>query len=95
MKQYLVYILKCNDGSYYTGVTNNVERRFFEHQNGLIGGCYTHKKRPLQLVFVEEFGEINDAISREKQIKGWSRRKKVALIEGDFGKLVEFSRSPE
>jgi putative endonuclease len=95
MKQYFVYILKCNGGTYYTGVTNSVERRFFEHQNGLISGCYTHNKRPLQLVFVEEFAEINDAISREKQIKGWSRRKKMALIEGDFGKLVEFSKSPE
>ena len=92
MKQYFVYILKCNDGSYYTGVTNNVERRFFEHQNGLLDGCYTHKRRPLEIAFLEEFCEINDAISREKQIKGWSRRKKEALIEGDFEKLVELSR---
>ena len=87
-----MYILRCKDGSYYTGVTNDVERRVFEHQNGLIQGCYTHKRRPLKLVFVGEFGEINDAISREKQIKGWSRRKKEALIEGNFEKLVELSR---
>lgn len=92
MKRYYVYILKCNDGSYYTGVTNNVEKRFDEHQTGLIDGCYTHNRRPLEFVFSEEFGEINDAISREKQIKGWSRRKKEALIEDNFVKLVELSR---
>ena len=78
-----------NHGSYYTGVTNDVERRFYEHQEGLIEGCYTHDKRPLKLMHVEEFTDIIEAISREKQIKGWSRRKKEAIIAGDYEELVE------
>ena len=94
MKTYYVYILKCSDGSYYTGVTNDVERRFYEHQQGLIKGCYTHNKRPLKLMYVEEFTDIMEAISREKQIKGWTRKKKEALIAGDYEKLVELSGSP-
>jgi putative endonuclease len=92
MKSYYIYILRCNDGSYYTGVTNDIERRFIEHQKGLLAGCYTHNKRPLELVFLEEFNEINDAIAREKQIKGWSRRKKAALIERDFERLIKLSK---
>ncbi|MBI5875055.1 MAG: GIY-YIG nuclease family protein [Deltaproteobacteria bacterium] len=93
MKSYYIYILQCSDGSYYTGVTNNVERRLYEHKEGLIEGCYTHNKRPLKLMYVKEFGDIVEAISREKQIKGWTRRKKEALIAGDFEKLVELSKS--
>ncbi|MDA8214354.1 MAG: GIY-YIG nuclease family protein [Nitrospiraceae bacterium] len=92
MKSYYVYILQCSDGSYYTGVTNNVERRLYEHQEGLIDGCYTHNKRPVKLVYMEEFSDVLDAISREKQIKGWSRKKKEALIAGDFEKLVELAK---
>jgi len=92
MKTYYVYILQCSDGSYYTGVTNDVERRFYEHQEGLIEGCYTHNKRPLKLMYVEEFTDIVEAISREKQIKGWTRKKKEALIAGDFEKLAKLSR---
>jgi putative endonuclease len=92
MKQYFVYILKCSDKSYYTGVTNNIEKRFYEHQTGLIENCYTHTRRPLELVLVEEFNDINDAIAREKQIKGWTRRKKEALIAGNFEKLAEYSK---
>jgi len=94
--RYYVYILQCSDGSYYTGITNNVERRFHEHQEGLEQGCYTYEKRPLQLVFSEEFAEATDAIAREKQVKGWTRKKKEALIRGDFDRLVELAkkRSP-
>jgi len=90
--RYYVYILQCCDGSYYTGVTNNVERRFHEHQEGLVPGCYTHERRPLQLVFAEEFTEAMNAIAREKQIKGWTRKKKEALIRGDFDGLVELAK---
>jgi putative endonuclease len=93
MKSYYIYILQCSDGSYYTGVTNDVERRFHEHQEGLIEGCYTHDKRPVKLMCIEEFGDVVEAISREKQIKGWSRRKKEALIERDFKRLMELSKS--
>ena len=92
MNSYFVYILLCNDSSYYTGVTNNIEKRFYEHQEGLIEDCYTHSRRPLKLVFVDEYRDINEAIAREKQIKGWSRRKKEALIAEDFDRLVELSK---
>ena len=69
MKNYYVYILKCNDESYYTGVTNNIERRFAEHQNGEDSKAYTYKRRPLTLVFCEEFSDINQAITFEKTSK--------------------------
>jgi putative endonuclease len=93
MKTYWIYILRCADGSYYTGVTNNVEHRLYEHQEELIEGSYTHNKRPVELVHVEEFPDIMEAISREKQIKGWTRRKKEALICGDCDKLLELSKT--
>jgi predicted GIY-YIG superfamily endonuclease len=64
-----------------------------EHQEGLIEGCYTHNKRPVELMHVEEFRDIVEAISMEKQIKGWSRQKKKALIAGNYQKLVELSKS--
>ncbi|RLC45604.1 MAG: GIY-YIG nuclease family protein [Candidatus Cloacimonadota bacterium] len=82
-KTYWVYILKCIDGSYYTGSTSNLEKRLSEHQQGAIPG-YTHKRRPVKLVFSDYFEEVYDAISAERQIKGWTRAKKEALIRGDF-----------
>lgn len=91
MKSYYVYILKCSDGSYYTGVTNNLERRLAEHQSGAVPGSYTHVRRPVDLVFYEEFNEVNNAILMEKRIKGWSRKKKEALINEDFEELVRLS----
>ncbi len=80
MKVYYVYILKCSDKTYYTGVTSNLERRIAEHSNGLVKGSYTYFRRPLQLVFYCEFTNINIAIEKEKQIKKWSKAKKEALI---------------
>ena len=80
MNQYYTYILKCSDDSYYVGFTNNIERRFEEHQEGIDSICYTFKKRPLKLVFFEVYIDVNQAIQREKQLKGWSRKKKEALI---------------
>jgi len=92
MKSYFVYIMECSDRSYYTGVTNNVEKRINEHLYGLDNNCYTFSRRPLKLKFVEEFSDINDAIEREKQIKGWSRKKKEALIQRDYDKLVRYAK---
>jgi putative endonuclease len=92
MKSYYAYILQCSDGSFYTGVTNDIEKRFYEHQEGLIEGCYTHNKRPVKLMHVEEFTDIIEAINREKQIKGWTRQKKKALIDGDYEMLVGLSK---
>ena len=80
---FYVYILKCADGSYYTGHTDNLEQRLAAHQIGAIPG-YTFARRPLALVFCERFGSRDEAFARERQIKGWSRRKKEALIQGDW-----------
>ncbi|AUP78397.1 GIY-YIG nuclease family protein [Flavivirga eckloniae] len=87
MKTYYVYILKCNDGLTYTGVTNNISRRFKEHQKGLNQSCFTFKRRPLQLVFHQEFNDINQAIYFEKKIKNWSAKKKLALADKNFDML--------
>lgn len=92
MHQYFVYILRCNDGSYYTGVTNDLERRISEHDSGLDPGCYTCRRRPLELVFQERFPLINQAIAFEKQVKGWNRKKKEALINGEWHLLPELSK---
>ena len=85
-----MYILKCADGSYYTGSTTNLEKRLLEHQNGE-GANYTKKRLPVKLVYYEEFNRIDEAFYREKEIQGWSRKKKEALIEGNLEKLHKFS----
>ena len=93
MQYMAVYILQCSDGSYYVGVTNDIERRFWEHQNGLNPKSYTFKKRPVQLMFVEYFQDAAQAIEFEKQVKGWRRAKKEALIKREWDKLPELSRN--
>lgn len=87
MHKYSVYILKCSDNNYYTGITNEFYRRMNEHINGLIPSCYTFNRRPLTLVFYQDFHFVQQAIVFEKQIKGWSRKKKEALIEGNIDLL--------
>jgi putative endonuclease len=77
---YFVYILTNKSETLYTGVTNNLERRVFEHKNHLIEG-FTKKYKITKLVYFEETNDIRVAIEREKQIKGWNRKKKIALIE--------------
>ena len=93
MKQYFVYILLCSDNSYYTGVTNDLERRLYEHQNGTDPKSYTFKRRPLKMVFSEIFNDVNQAIAFEKQVKGWRRAKKEAIINGDWHLLPELSKN--
>jgi putative endonuclease len=93
MKQYFVYILLCSDNSYYTGITNNLERRLYEHENGIDPKSYTFKRRPVKLVFQEMFTEVIQAIAFEKQVKGWSRAKKEALINGNWDLLPELSKT--
>jgi len=92
MFRYYVYILKCADGSYYTGMTNDLERRFSEHSAGINPDCYTYSRRPVELVFSEEFNDPELAIEYEKKIKGWNRRKKEALIDENWDLLKELSR---
>lgn len=86
MKQSWVYILKCSDGSYYTGCTTNLEKRIQEHNFNKYDN-YTSARLPVELVYSQQFANINDAIATERQIKGWSKSKKVALIKGDFDLL--------
>lgn len=92
MKIYYVYILKCADSSYYTGITSNLSSRFQEHQSGKHQDSYTFKRRPLELVFYCEFTNVELGIETEKQIKKWSRVKKEALINGEFEKLPNLAK---
>jgi putative endonuclease len=83
-----IYILLCADGSYYTGVTRrSVEERVSEHEQGLVPGCYTYARRPLKLVHSESYDRVDEAIATERRIKGWSRAKKEAYIQGNYERL--------
>ncbi|MCF6280316.1 MAG: GIY-YIG nuclease family protein [Flavobacteriaceae bacterium] len=84
MKTYYIYILECSDDLLYVGITNDVERRFEEHQEGLNKKCFTFRRRPLELIFYQEFNDVEQAIYFEKKIKKWSSTKKRALANGDF-----------
>jgi putative endonuclease len=86
-----MYILECADGTYYTGSTNNLEKRIGEHQN-LLGANYTKKKHPVKLVYAEEFPRIDNAFYREKQVQNWSHAKKKALIDGKRNALPELAK---
>ncbi|MFC2483568.1 MAG: GIY-YIG nuclease family protein [Haemophilus parainfluenzae] len=87
-----MYILRCSDGSYYTGSTRDLEGRLYEHQNGL-GAVFTKKRLPIKLVYCEEFERIDDAFYREKQVQGWSRAKKEALIQGQYDLLPKLAKT--
>ena len=91
MKGYM-YILLCANGSYYTGSTIDLERRLTQHQNGE-GANHTKKHLPVTLVYFEEYPRIDTAFYREKQVQGWSRKKKEALIEGNSELLPEFAKA--
>jgi putative endonuclease len=90
---YYVYIVECKDWSYYIGITNDLERRLWEHNTGKDESCYTYLRRPVELKYYEVFSDVKQAIAREKQLKGWSRKKKHALIAQSFDKLRELSKS--
>ena len=87
MKRYYVYILKCADGLTYTGFTNNISRRLIEHEKGMNKDCFTYKRRPVELIFCQEFNDVNQAIYFEKKIKKWSGKKKLALANGEYDML--------
>jgi putative endonuclease len=87
-----VYIVECSDGSYYTGVTNDIDRRIDEHNEGMDPKSYTHSLRPVKLMYFEDHSDPYYAIAREKQIKGWSRKKKQAMIDDAWEKLPELSK---
>ena len=81
-----VYILRCSDGAYYTGHTDDLDRRIAQHQSGEIPG-YTYDRRPVELMFSETFATRAEALATELQIKGWSRKKKEALIADDWERI--------
>ncbi|WP_281541737.1 GIY-YIG nuclease family protein [Maribacter aestuarii] len=92
MKLFYVYILECSDGTYYTGITSDMEKRLASHNIGAYPNSYTASRGPLKLVFYCEFTEAAVAIATEKQIKKWSRAKKQALISGQFDKLPNLAK---
>ncbi|WP_125611062.1 GIY-YIG nuclease family protein [Specibacter cremeus] len=89
-----VYILKCSDGSYYVGSTWDLERRLSQHNSG-DGAAYTRRRRPVVLVWAQEHDRVETAFTLEKQIQGWSRAKREALIEGRLQDLPALSRSKD
>jgi putative endonuclease len=88
-----VYILRCKDGSYYTGHTDNLEHRIAQHESGAFPAYYTCKRRPVELVFRQDYATREEALSSEQQIKGWSRKKKEAMIRGDWVEVSRLARS--
>ncbi|OPB88932.1 GIY-YIG nuclease family protein [Elizabethkingia ursingii] len=92
MKTSFVYILLCSDNTHYTGVTEDVFRRFDEHQDGKYFGSYTYNRRPVVLVYYVIFSDIKEAILFEKKIKKWSKAKKEALINGQYEDLPNLAK---
>jgi putative endonuclease len=90
---YYVYIVECWDGSYYIGMTNDLNKRMWQHNTGHDPGCYTYDKRPVELKYFQHYTDVNQAIFREKQLKGWSRKKKQALFRENWDELKRLSKS--
>jgi predicted GIY-YIG superfamily endonuclease len=88
---FAVYLLRCSDGSYYTGHTDSLEARIAAHQAGEIPG-YTQTRRPVTLVYSQEFPTREEALSQERRIKGWSRGKKEALVVGNWGRVSSLAK---
>jgi len=91
--QFWVYILRCRDGSYYIGHTDDLDKRMAEHQQGK-GSLWTRTRRPVELVWSDWAGERYDALSFERRVKNWSRPKKEALIAGDWERVGYFAKPP-
>jgi predicted GIY-YIG superfamily endonuclease len=89
---FYIYIILCKDGSFYVGLTNDLMKRFEEHQTGVYPTCYTYKRRPLELKYYEMIPYLQDAIQRELQLKRWSRAKKQALVDRHYHKLQLLSQ---
>ena len=92
---YYVYIVICRDNSYYTGITNNIERRLWEHNTGYNQKCFTYERRPVELKYLQHFQHVKQAIAWEKQLKGWSRSKKEALFREDWEEIKRLSNSKQ
>ncbi len=92
-KEHFVYILRCSDGSFYVGMTSTLERRVEEHQAGTDPTAYTWRRRPVELLWAEAFANEHEAFVRERQIKGWSRAKKAALVKGAWDEVHAIVRA--
>ena len=91
-RAFVVYILRCSDNTYYTGMTSNLEQRLQEQQEGKHSNCYTYKRRPVELAWAQEFDNTHDAILWERRIHGWSRKKKEALMEEDWDLIQKLAK---
>ena len=87
------YILRCSDGSYYTGHTEDLDIRLAQHERGTFSDCYTYVRRPVTLVWSQDFPSRYEALEAERRIKGWSRVKKEALIAGDWEGISVLARN--
>ena len=90
---FYVYILKCRDGSYYTGHTDNIQLRMAQHQQGTFPKCYTASRLPVELVFTQQFPTREEALASERRIKGWSRKKKEAMMRGDWNEVSRLAQN--
>jgi putative endonuclease len=88
-----IYILRCADGSYYLGHTDNLEQRISAHAQGAIPGCYTESRRPVLLVYSQAFPTRYEALAMERRVKGWSRAKKEALMRGDWSEISRLAKA--
>jgi len=92
MPDFYVYMLQCSDGSYYVGHTDDMDARLYQHENKMFPKCYTAKRLPVKLVFVEGCSTREEVFTAEWQIKGWSRKKKEALIKNDYDLISLLSK---
>lgn len=90
---FYTYILRCRDGSFYTGHTEDIDIRLAQHERGSFPDCYTYVRRPVTLAWSQEVASHYEAIAAERQIKGWSRAKKEALIAGDWERVSLLARN--
>ncbi|MFC3173785.1 GIY-YIG nuclease family protein [Novosphingobium bradum] len=89
---FYAYLLRCADGSYYAGHTDDLEQRMAQHATGALGG-YTAKRRPVALIWSDSFQTRDDAFAAERKLKGWSRAKKEALVAGDWQRISDLAKS--
>ena len=85
-------MLQCFDGTFYIGVTGNIDRRLYQHHEGVFETCYTFMRRPLQVAYVGEFDRIENAIDFEKKLKAWSHKKKRAFAQREWANVTRYSR---
>lgn len=90
---FYVYIVECSDGALYTGITNNIFRRLAEHNDGIYPTAFTFKRRPVKLRYCEQFEHVSAAISWEKQLQGWNRKRKEALFSDNWAKIYELQQA--